>query len=233
MNNEHTTSRTPQAMLLQRPGALRAVLAAAAAALLLALGLSTAPAALAHDSLIGSTPKNGATVTAPLKSVDLNFSGELKSIGTEVSLADAEGKKYDAETSISRNVLTIDFGEALPAGEYTLTWRAVSSDGHPIEGTSANNEALTFTVEGEQGEASAPASTPAAESSSAAAQTTANAASSAPAAQDDSATQAPDAQSTGTDGLPTALIWIIIAVAVIAAAGVVFAKVRRQSGSGR
>ena len=233
MNTEHTTSRAFQATLRQRPGTLRAVLAAAAAALLLALGLSTAPAALAHDSLIGSTPKNGATVTEPLKSVELNFSGELKSIGTEVSLANAEGKKYDAETSISRNVLTIDFGEALPAGQYTLTWRAVSSDGHPIEGTSSNKEALTFTVEDGQSEASAPASTPAAESSSPAAEGTANAASSAPAAQDDTATQAPDAQSAGTDGLPTALIWIIIAVAVIAAAGVVFAKVRRQSGSGR
>ncbi len=233
MNTEYTDFRAPQAAARQRPGALRAVLAAAAAALLLALGLSTAPAALAHDSMIGSTPKNGATVTEPLDSVELNFSGELESIGTEVSLADADGNKHDAETSISRNVLTIDFGEALPAGEYTLTWRAVSSDGHPIEGTTDNNEALTFTVEGEQGVASAPASTPAAESSSAAAEGTATAASSAPAAQETSVTQAPDEQAASTGGLPTALIWVIIAVAVIAAAGVVFAKVRRQSGSGK
>ncbi|MDN5754387.1 MAG: copper resistance CopC family protein [Arthrobacter sp.] len=230
MNTEHP--HAPRTAVRQRPGTLRAILAAAAAALLMGLALSTAPAALAHDSLIGSTPKNGATVTEPLDSVDLNFSGELKSIGTEVSLADAEGKKYDADTSVSRNVLTVDFGQALPAGDYTLTWRAVSSDGHPIEGTSDNNEALTFTVEGGEAEASTPSSSPATGSSSAA-EGTQNTASSAPAAQDTSATQAPDEQASSDGGLPTALIWVILAVAVIAAAGVVFAKVRRQSGSGK
>lgn len=232
MNNATTYFPSPAALTRQLGGGARALLAAVAAALLLALALATAPAALAHDSLIGSTPQNGATVTKPLKSVDLSFSGDLKHIGTEVSLVDADGKKHDTDTSVSTNVLTVDFGEALPAGDYTLTWRAVSEDGHPIEGTNANQEALKFTVKGGQSGSTAAAS-PTSGASSAAAQGSADSASSATSAQAPSATQSQPAQSSSSDGIPTAVIWVVIALAVIAAAGVVFAKVRRQTGPGK
>lgn len=213
-----------------RPGpgaATRAVLAAAAAALLTALALVAAPSASAHDSLIGSTPQNGATVSGELDSVKLSFSGELKPIGSEVSLKDAQGARHDAETSVNRNILTVDFGQSLPAGSYTLTWRVVSSDGHPIEGTSANQKALAFTVD--QAAATTPSSPPAASSpapgsaaaASASAQDQPSATESTPVSQQDDA----------TGGLPTAVVWIIIAVAVLAAAAIVLAKARRQNGA--
>ncbi|WP_372697251.1 copper resistance protein CopC [Arthrobacter sp. JSM 101049] len=211
-----------------RPGlgaASRTVLAAAAAALLTVLALIVAPSASAHDSLIGSTPDNGATVTGALDSVELSFSGELKPIGSEVSLKDADGAQHDAEASVSRNVLTVDFGQSLPAGSYTLTWRVVSSDGHPIEGTTANQQALAFTVDGGAAASSgpAPAASTAASPSSTTGQTQPTMTGSAAASQQDD----------GASGLPTAVIWIIIAVAVVAAAAIVFAKARRQGGPGQ
>ncbi|HXD28227.1 MAG TPA: copper resistance CopC family protein [Arthrobacter sp.] len=210
-----------------RPGlgaASRAVLSAAAAALLTALALVAAPTASAHDSLIGTTPENGATVTGTLDSVELSFSGQLKPIGSEVSLEDAQGVQHDAEASVSGNELTVDFGQALPAGSYTLTWRVVSSDGHPIEGSSTNQKALGFTVD--EGAATTPSSSSAPSSRAPATASTApgtdqgqpSMTGSAPASQQDDA----------AGGLPTAALWIIIAVAVVAAAVIVFAKARRQ-----
>lgn len=231
--NPSSTARlhAPAAKAAEHPGLgtlNRSLLAAMAAALLAAVALFMAPSASAHDSLIGSTPKNGASVSNALDSVELTFSGELKPIGNQVSLSDATGAKHDAETSTSGNSLTVDFGKALPAGEYTLVWRVVSSDGHPIEGTQANHEALAFTVKGASTTSSAPAmSAPATTASSApsAAESTAPSAAAAPA--DDSA------QDASSGGLPGAVIWIIIAVAVVAAAATVVAKARRQGGRGR
>ncbi|MBM6622769.1 copper resistance protein CopC [Micrococcaceae bacterium RIT802] len=230
--NPSSTARQhgPRTMAAPHPGPgtlSRSILAAAAAALLAALALFVAPSASAHDALIGSTPKDGATVSSALDSVELDFSGALKPIGNQVSLSDAEGAKHDAETSISGNTLTVDFGAALPAGQYTLVWRVVSSDGHPIEGTTANQEALSFTVKGGAAASSAPAMSSPATAASAAASTEAS---------PDPSSAAPAAGSEQDDssgGLPGAVIWIIIAVAVIGAAATVVAKARRQGGSGR
>lgn len=231
--NPSSTARQhgPRTMAAPHPGPgtmSRSILAAAAAALMAALALVAAPSASAHDALIGSTPKDGATVSSALDSVELDFSGALKPIGNQVSLSDAEGAKHDAETSVSGNTLTVDFGTALPTGQYTLIWRVVSSDGHPIEGTTANQEALSFTVRGDAAASSAPAmSSPA---------TAASAAASTDASPDQSSAAAPAAGSEQDDssgGLPGAVIWIIIAVAVIGAAATVVAKARRQGGPGR
>lgn len=230
--NPSSTARQhgPRTMAAPHPGPgtlSRSILAAAAAALLAALALFVAPSASAHDALIGSTPKDGATVSSALDSVELDFSGALKPIGNQVSLSDAEGAKHDAETSISGNTLTVDFGTALPAGQYTLVWRVVSSDGHPIEGTTANQQALSFTVKGDAAASSAPAMSSPATAASAAASTDAS---------PDPSSAAPAAGSEQDDssgGLPGAVIWIIIAVAVIGAAATVVAKARRQGGPGR
>lgn len=195
----------------------RTLLAAAAAALLALVALFGAPAASAHDSLISTTPKQGATVTEPLETVVLSFSGELKSIGTNVSLVDAQGQKHEAAATVSRNELTVAFPAALPNGDYTLTWRTVSSDGHPIEGTTANKDALAFSVQ-----------------DPAAGTATQSAASTPGASQDDgAATPADEADAKAATGLlgdiPPALAWIVLALAILAATGVVLAKVRRQT----
>ncbi|MCF6743139.1 copper resistance protein CopC [Blastococcus sp. KM273128] len=66
------------------------------AALLLAvvagvLLVGTAPAALAHDGLVGTAPGAGTTVPAPPATVELEFTGAPLPLGTLVQVTDAAG----------------------------------------------------------------------------------------------------------------------------------------------
>ncbi|UWX97273.1 copper resistance protein CopC [Arthrobacter zhaoxinii] len=122
--------------------------AAAAAAFLLALcaGLLVwAPPAAAHDELTGSTPANGAVLEAAPESVELVFSNNPAAIGSRVQVLDAAGTDWaDGDVRILDNTATQPLRSSLPAGTYTVNWRVVSSDAHPI----GDGESFTFTVTG-------------------------------------------------------------------------------------
>ncbi|GGO59775.1 copper resistance protein CopC [Microbacterium nanhaiense] len=111
-------------------------------AVLAAAVLIPTQAASAHDTMLESTPANGETVST-LDEVALTFSGELIDFG-QASFAQVEGPDglyYETACStIERNVLStpVELGEA---GTYTVTWNAVSSDGHPV------SEAFDFDYE--------------------------------------------------------------------------------------
>ncbi|MCC3275735.1 copper resistance protein CopC [Arthrobacter sp. zg-Y40] len=113
--------------------------AAAVAALTLFAGLLlTAPPAAAHDELTGSTPVDGAVLPAPPQSVELTFSNVPAAIGSEVRVLDEEGMDWaEGDVRILDNSATQQLRPGAPAGSYTVQWRVVSSDAHPIEGTFA------------------------------------------------------------------------------------------------
>ncbi|MCQ1986402.1 copper resistance CopC family protein [Arthrobacter sp. zg-Y844] len=123
--------------------------AAVAAAFLLALCaglLLSAPPAAAHDELTGSTPGNGAVVDTAPESVELTFSNVPAAIGSEVRVLDEEGTDWaQGQVRILDNTATQPLRPGAPAGSYTVQWRVVSSDAHPIEGT------FGFTVAGSGG----------------------------------------------------------------------------------
>ncbi|TDC92940.1 copper resistance CopC family protein [Actinomadura sp. 7K507] len=181
---------------------------AGAAAVLLVLVVSATPAA-AHDTLTGSSPKEDATVEAPSEIV-LTFSGSVRL--PRVIVTDASKKEYQAgEPEAVDNKVTAALGSAPPNGEYTVAWRVVSSDGHPIQGT------YTFTVEGAP--AASPGDGPSAPSSAAAE----------PPAPEPSAT---NAAGTGDSGGSSGWLWIGLIALVIAAAAGAVAWFRRSPASG-
>lgn len=197
-------------------------LLAGVASFLLAASLGASPA-LAHDGLIDTEPSNGAKLSQSMKSATLTFSGELNSLGAEVRMTNGKGTAIDAVASVKADTLTVDFGEELPDGEYTLTWRVVSSDGHPIEGTSANGEALEFVVAPGAGESASPSGDP-----------TASAAASSPAAAASAADPTPSTQAaqarteqTENDSVVPIGVWILAAV-VLAAIALVIVRIRRK-----
>lgn len=233
-------ARSLAATTLVPRAATRTLLSAAAALLLAGAAVVAAPAAFAHDALVESTPASGTTVKTAPDEATLRFSGALQTIGksTVVELTDEAGTELDAEASINRDTLTVDFGQDLPDGGYTLVWRVVSSDGHPIEGTPSNGEAIEFTVEAgsttESAAASAASENPTASSGAASAPAASSGAATPSAAEsgtpDASASTAPaETEATGLGGLPAPVVWIVLGVAVVAAAGVVLAKARRQT----
>lgn len=170
--------------------------------------LTAAPAALAHDELVSSTPADGTVLAEAPAELELVFSSELMDIGNKVIVADAAGTNLvESEPVLNRETLV----QALPAlgnGVYQVNWRAVSSDGHPITGT------FSFTVDAPvpatpEGASTAAAASPSA--SAAAAEPTEE--SSAPAGTEDSvATHVPWALGGAAVGAIVALaVWAAVA----------------------
>ena len=116
----------------------RQLLSAVLGALALVALLLTAGPASAHDVAESSSPADGATVaTAPAK-VSITFNNTPLGIGSEVKVTDAAGTDWtDGKVEIVDNVASQKLREGAPAGKYTVVWRVVSSDSHPIEGTFA------------------------------------------------------------------------------------------------
>lgn len=154
------------------------------------LAMSAAPAS-AHTTLTGATPAKDAAVES-LSQIVLTYSDPVRL--PRVILTDGSGGQHQSGTPQAvDNKVTQAVGGPLPNGEYTVGWRVVSADGHPVSGT------YTFTVKGLSGGAAGPAS-------------------SAPA----SAPAPADATSSEDSGGSSGWLWIgLIALVVAAAAGAV------------
>ena len=93
-------------------------------------------AASAHDELVSSTPKDGASLKEAPKKLTLEFSGELQTMSgvesTKVVLKQ-DGEEVDAKADTKGTTVTVTPKKPLDAGAYELVFRVVSSDGHPVE----------------------------------------------------------------------------------------------------
>ncbi|NKX50625.1 copper resistance protein CopC [Arthrobacter deserti] len=121
-----------------------AVLLAAAAVVL------PGAAAQAHDELVSSTPADGEALEAMPAGLVFTFSNVPMALGTVVRIQDSAGTDWaDGSVEIVDRTATQRVKPGAPAGSYTVQWRVVSSDSHPIEGT------FGFTVAGGSGSPSA------------------------------------------------------------------------------
>jgi copper resistance protein C len=112
--------------------------ALASVSLLLTAGLLTAVPASAHDAAESSSPADGATVATAPDKVSITFNNIPLGLGSQVKVTDAAGTDWaDGKVEIVDNVASQKLREGAPAGKYTVVWRVVSSDSHPIEGTFA------------------------------------------------------------------------------------------------
>lgn len=189
----HTTVRDPSdnTRVLGR----RLLGTAAAVTLGGVVALGTAPAAMAHDELLESSPENGATLTEAPDDVTLTFSGEPldgEGLTNLVEITDDDGNSWQAgDVTIDGNDLTTELCEGMPNGDYSLDYRVIYSDGHVGE------EALEFTLDDPQ----APEEGEPEENCSTAGGTTQT---SDAASQDAAATGAETGQPTQTEGAETA-----------------------------
>lgn len=134
----------------------RRTLIATLAALVLGTGLTLAVAspAQAHDELVSSYPEADTTVPESPAEITLSFSGELiagmQSAAVEVIAPDGQNIATDP-LSADATSITQHLAADPPAGMFTVRWKVVSSDGHPISGE------YTYTVELNEAGASSPA----------------------------------------------------------------------------
>lgn len=144
-----------------RPAGFLAAALAAAALLL----VPASPAA-AHNSLTATTPAKDAELDTAPTEITLKFLQKLDPAFTTIVLSDAaEQKVPTSEPVVTGAEGTISIDGTLANGTYTVAYRVVSADGHPVQGSYA------FTVADPAG-AEAPTPEPA-ESSPAAEPTTA------------------------------------------------------------
>lgn len=90
----------------------------------------------AHTQLEMSSPKEGETVTTELKDVSLQFNTNIEKLSSFKIIHESKQEVPLDQTTIEGNTMTrhIMDGTALENGTYTVEWRIVGKDGHPIEG---------------------------------------------------------------------------------------------------
>lgn len=102
------------------------------ALLLAALFLMPAAPTYAHADLTGTDPANSQTLETAPEQITLTFNEDVTLLES-TELRSETTVDYDAE--VNAGVVTLTPERPLDAGTWTLAWRVVSSDGHPVGGT--------------------------------------------------------------------------------------------------
>ena len=95
--------------------------------------------ALAHNALLASTPEAGSTLTTLPPQFSVTTNEDMLDTGDSVSAfllqVIGEDGLYYGDGCVSVDGPTMSAAAALgPAGQYTLAWRVVSIDSHPVDG---------------------------------------------------------------------------------------------------
>jgi methionine-rich copper-binding protein CopC len=110
------------------------------------LGLGLAAPAQAHTTLKSSTPEKNAKVES-LRKVTLEFSESVRF--PTLLVRGEDGKRYENGQPVVNGLkVSVDVDASIPTGGYTIAWRVVSEDGHPLTGE------IPFTVVDEPSPAS-------------------------------------------------------------------------------
>lgn len=105
-------------------------------AVVAAVLLLPASPAVAHNALVSSQPGQNTRVTQAPEEIELVFTERLNGEFTTIVVSDAggaqvpvEGPVVDQQRAVARPV------QPLPDGVYTVAYRVVSADGHPVQGS--------------------------------------------------------------------------------------------------
>ncbi len=113
----------------------------AAIALGLSAVLGSVLPASAHAELVEASPAADSLIGALPEYIDLTFGENIMTLdGSEgsniITVVDANGAKVDDETIVvDAAVVSVGIKPGFGNGTYTVTYRVVSEDGHPIEGS--------------------------------------------------------------------------------------------------
>lgn len=180
-----------------------------------ALGIASAAPALAHTALKRSDPEKNAKVES-LERVELEFNQPVRL--PTVILRGPDGETYHTgKPKVDGALVTQDVADDLPPGSYTIAYRVVSPDGHPVDGeipftlvAPEPTESPTAEEEGGDG-AATPEPTASAEPSAGAGETPAGGTSggSGDAADEAAGNAAPASTEERSGGVP-AWVWMVV-----------------------
>ncbi len=98
--------------------------------------LTATPAAFAHAILQESTPSNNSVVRTSPKTVSLRFNEAVETAFGSIRVYDCGGGRIDSGKIVrpSKDSVAVTIDRRLAQGTYTVTWRVISADSHPVAG---------------------------------------------------------------------------------------------------
>ncbi len=105
--------------------------------LLVAVALALVPVlpAAAHTDLISTNPDAGSSLDSPPEQLLMRFAEDILDGGARVVARDESGADVALGTPrVDGAVLSAQWPATADSGRYTVAWRAVGDDGHPLEG---------------------------------------------------------------------------------------------------
>ena len=183
------------------------------------LSVVMAPTASAHADLQVSTPEDGESLEIAPEEIRLTFSEELFEELVEISILDAAGDLYSTieveQTPPPGTDVIFPWPTQAPPGEYSIAYRVVSADGHPVTGT------ISFSYAATAPEPTPSDSTPSTQSSTpppspAASSPTASTPS--PSSATESSTSSSTDSSSGT---PLVVLGVVLLLGVIATSAII------------
>ena len=122
--------------------------------------LLVTPAAQAHSTVVASSPGQNSTVQTPPKDVSITFNEDISPEFVRLTVMKDGSDRAKGEPKVEVAKMSVEVGELDPA-KYTVGYRVVSADGHPIQGS------YEFTIAGSESSSSNAGSAPGAGSSTA------------------------------------------------------------------
>ncbi len=98
--------------------------------------LTAAPAAFAHAILQESTPSNNSVVRTSPKTVSLRFNEAVETAFGSIRVYNCSGGRVDSGKIVrpTKDSVAVTIDRTLARGTYTVTWRVISADSHPVAG---------------------------------------------------------------------------------------------------
>lgn len=113
---------------------MRCLLAALALAGVALVG--GAQAAWAHSALVGSDPADGSSTATGPATVALRFNEAVQPGFTTVTVVGPDGRQWQGgPPTEDGSVVTVPVQPLGPAGDYTVGYRVLSVDSHPVQGS--------------------------------------------------------------------------------------------------
>ena len=94
----------------------------------------------AHATLLSTSPTDGEVVDTAPSEVVLTFNESVRSVEGGMSLFDPSGNEVELTGTSRDEQVIMSLPDNMEDGTWTVGWRVVSADGHPISG------ALTFSI---------------------------------------------------------------------------------------
>lgn len=89
----------------------------------------------AHTGLTSSSPADGEVIAEDVHEIELEFNTKIETTSTVKVFNENNEEISVGAIQVNENMMTGGFLSPLSNGTYTVDWRIIGADGHPIQGT--------------------------------------------------------------------------------------------------